>query len=320
MISSTPVGRSAFVTTLLFLLLSSFLGRAATIPATEDSFADHEKFTVTVTANNATALPVDGKRYALVFFNLSDLPANAEIRDARLRLFLSNVVRPGNGLSLHTVSTPWSETAAGEAPAYHPEPCATIPNTDFRRKRFISVNVTDTVRAWQANPSSNEGFAIVAIPNEVAMQVASVVLSSKAGSGSGYPAELDVELNPIAPPPAPNLQAIANLPSAANKLLYATGPGSWGLSTFTPFARSLLAAGNPQELRDGLGKLVDGRAIVPEANVTDNSRITITEQNLGTVTIPQALAVGARTVGANFTIVSADSTDTSDVAWTLIEP
>lgn len=55
-------------------------------------------------------------------------------------------------------------------------------------------------------------------------------------------------------------------------------------------------------------------------SVSANTRILLSVQSLGTVTAPKAIAVTARTAGASFTITSADATDTSVVAWELIEP
>lgn len=66
--------------------------------------------------------------------------------------------------------------------------------------------------------------------------------------------------------------------------------------------------------------LVGGTATVLTARVSDASRIFLTAQSLGTVAAPKALAVTARVAGASFTITSADATDTSVVAWHLVDP
>jgi len=69
----------------------------------------------------------------------------------------------------------------------------------------------------------------------------------------------------------------------------------------------------------GLATLVGGTAVVLTSAVTATSRIRLTGQSLGTVTVPSALTVSARTPGTSFTILASQSTDTSDVAW-LIDP
>lgn len=70
----------------------------------------------------------------------------------------------------------------------------------------------------------------------------------------------------------------------------------------------------------GTATLVGGTVTVSNTSVTATSRIMLTTQSLGTVTAPKTIAVTARTAGTSFTITSADATDTSVVAWHLIEP
>lgn len=72
--------------------------------------------------------------------------------------------------------------------------------------------------------------------------------------------------------------------------------------------------------RSGVATLVAGTVTVANTSVTATTRIQLTAQSLGTVTAPKALAVTARTAGTSFTITSADATDTSVVAWFLVEP
>ncbi len=71
--------------------------------------------------------------------------------------------------------------------------------------------------------------------------------------------------------------------------------------------------------RSGVSVLVAGTVVVANTSVTALSRIQLTAQSLGTVTAPKALAVTARTPGTSFTITSADATDTSTVAWFMVE-
>lgn len=70
----------------------------------------------------------------------------------------------------------------------------------------------------------------------------------------------------------------------------------------------------------GVATLVAGTVVVATTKVTANSRIQLTAQVLGTVTVPKAIAVTARTAATSFTITSADATDTSTVAWQIVEP
>lgn len=70
----------------------------------------------------------------------------------------------------------------------------------------------------------------------------------------------------------------------------------------------------------GVATLVLGTAVVTTTAVTANSRIQLTAQTLATVTVPSALAVSARTASTSFTILASDLTDTSTVAWFIVEP
>jgi len=70
----------------------------------------------------------------------------------------------------------------------------------------------------------------------------------------------------------------------------------------------------------GVATLVAGSKVVNTTKVTANSRIFTSIQSLGTVTVPKAIGVTARTAGTSFTLTSADATDTSVIAWHIVEP
>lgn len=72
--------------------------------------------------------------------------------------------------------------------------------------------------------------------------------------------------------------------------------------------------------RMGIATLAAGTVVVPTTAVTANSRVILTPQSLGTVTRPAATGVSARIAGTSFTILSGDVTDTSTVAWVIVEP
>lgn len=70
--------------------------------------------------------------------------------------------------------------------------------------------------------------------------------------------------------------------------------------------------------RMGLSTLVAGTVVVANTSITANTRIFLTCQVPGGT--PGFLRVSARTAGVSFTILSSSATDTSQVAWLLIEP
>lgn len=55
-----------------------------------------------------------------------------------------------------------------------------------------------------------------------------------------------------------NIEALAALETQADRLAYATGDGTWSLTPFTEYARSLLGAGNQEVARAALGNAVPG--------------------------------------------------------------
>jgi hypothetical protein len=63
-----------------------------------------------------------------------------------------------------------------------------------------------------------------------------------------------------------------------------------------------------------------GTVTVANTSVTASSRIQLTGQSLGTVSVPSAYAVSARTPGTSFTILASSATDTSTIAYEIFEP
>lgn len=70
----------------------------------------------------------------------------------------------------------------------------------------------------------------------------------------------------------------------------------------------------------GTVTLAAGTATVSTTAVTASSRIFLTAQSLGTVSVGQGLAVSAVVAGTSFTIKSQSASDTSVVAWMMVEP
>lgn len=68
----------------------------------------------------------------------------------------------------------------------------------------------------------------------------------------------------------------------------------------------------------GVATLIAGSKVVANTRVTANSRIFIQSQSDGGT--PGWLRVSARTAGTSFTITSSSNTDTSVVAYLIVEP
>jgi hypothetical protein len=104
---------------------------------------------------------------------------------------------------------------------------------------------------------------------------------------------------------------------ASHKKGLAPDPGA--VSGTAKYLREDATWVDPRPTR-GKATLSSGAVVVSTAAVTSSSLIWLTVQVLGTVVAPKAVAVTARSAGVSFTITSADGTDTSDVAWQIIEP
>lgn len=109
---------------------------------------------------------------------------------------------------------------------------------------------------------------------------------------------------------------------------FAMGSGQSGgaFSVFGNAANSLslgsagggLAVKEGTNARSGVATLVGGTATVSNTSVTATTRIQLTSNADGGT--PGWLRVSARTAGTSFTITSSSGTDTSTVAWFLVEP
>jgi hypothetical protein len=111
----------------------------------------------------------------------------------------------------------------------------------------------------------------------------------------------------------------------ANRLGFGTNSGARGeFDANGQFIISTIGRGlsvaEGSNAKMGTATLSAGTVVVSTTAVTANSRIFLTAQSLGTVTVGQGLAVSARSAGTSFTILSQSASDTSVVAWMIVEP
>lgn len=97
-------------------------------------------------------------------------------------------------------------------------------------------------------------------------------------------------------------------------------PGAFtaGGNVIVSTAGSGLRVAEGANAKMGTSVLVGGTVVVANTSVTANSRIFVTSQVDGGT--PGFLRVSARTAATSFTITSSSGTDTSTVAWMLVEP
>jgi len=115
----------------------------------------------------------------------------------------------------------------------------------------------------------------------------------------------------------------ANVSSSTSSLRIAIGSGAVATKDSTWI---MGAIGTKQCIKEGanaamgVAVLSSGTVVVSNTLVTANSRIFLTAQNLGTITVPVGLVVSARSAGSSFTILSGNLADTSTIAWEIKEP
>ena len=238
---------------------------ATNIPATEDSYIAQPKNTFTGITGKSPTLLVAPTARALVKFEIEGLgiPSN-QVQRAFLRVYINSVKTTGE-IEFRSLAAggagSWSEDAAKNVagPALDPAAGAVVSVPD-KKKRFVTVDVTDLVKLWLTTPSTNNGVAIVSKNG-----VANIKLGSKEGFGTGYPAELEIESNPILPlftGGNPNSGTL----DGSNLLSGSVGSSQLGASTVTNSALASDAV-STSKLADGSvtnPKLADGSVTNPK--------------------------------------------------------
>ena len=304
------------------LLIFNTVVFSATLPATEDSYGYRAK--LTTAANKAVMLPVDSTHRAFIFFDLANnIPTGTQIRYARLRLYLPKVTRAGGGLGIHQVMDSWDESLASAEPTIANTPLASLPSTGLGSKRFISVDVTNIVQSWITSPASNEGLAITAIPGATTKLTASVLVGSKEGAGSGYPAELDIEIatDPVAAGAIGTAQLSAGAVQSANIANGAVGVSALadGSVTTIKIASGAVQSANIASGAVGVSALADGSvttAKIANSAVTDEKITTVSGAKVSG-TVPSAAVADSATNSIAVNGISASASPTPNTLLPL---
>jgi hypothetical protein len=162
---------------------------ADVLPPVQDSSSLKGK--LTLVTGRAPTLPVTGARKGFVFFNLNSLPVDVQagdIANARLRVYFPSV-RTAGDVNVHSVTAGWTEATASAEPGISASPIAMFPAGTVASKKFVEVDVTATVQAWRSGAETNNGFAFVA------SGLTNLAIGAKEGSGTGYPCELEVQVD-----------------------------------------------------------------------------------------------------------------------------
>ena len=166
-----------------------------TIPASADLLppvqdSSSVRGILTPATGKAPTLVVNAARKSYVRFDLSSLPDDvtaADITHARLRVYFPKVTKPGV-ISIVPITADWLETGTQAEPPVQPNAINTIPAAAMIGKRFAEIDITTAVQAW-AGGATNYGVALVSDGT------ANVQLGAKEGPATGYPMELEIEID-----------------------------------------------------------------------------------------------------------------------------
>lgn len=175
------------------LLATALIAHADLLPPAQDSSSLKGK--LTPVTGKATTLSVSATRKGYVLFNIESIPSNVlsgDIANARLRVYFPAAKKPGD-IAIHTVTSAWSEVGTVLEPGVSVSPVATFPTATVVAKTFVEVDVTSTVKAWIEGNATNNGFAFVA------SGLTNILIGAKEGAGSGYPCELEVQIDRESP-------------------------------------------------------------------------------------------------------------------------
>jgi microcystin-dependent protein len=168
-------------------------GHSEVFPILEDTMGSTTKNTIAKASGSAKTLSVSAKSTTYVSFGISESGiAPSSVASARLTVYLAKTSLTGS-LSFVSLTSGFSETF-GTPTIPVPTLGSVIETVNLGaqplNREFYIVDVTDEVKAWLANPSSEHGIAIKSDG------VASVILASKEGAGSGHPAMIEIDVNP----------------------------------------------------------------------------------------------------------------------------
>ena len=186
--------RSIVAAGLALAFLSAPAG-AITFQVAADTFGSPVTKKIAKTAGVATTLPVSKTSTAYIGFDVgaSGIDPNA-VTAARLVIYFPRVTKGGN-LTLFANNSAFTETFAtltAPTPAVGFAIGSPIPVTTANSKNFLTIDLTSQVIAWLNTPASDFGIGISA---DSPTSTLSVLIGSKEGSGSGYPAVLEVDVN-----------------------------------------------------------------------------------------------------------------------------
>ena len=136
---------------LALVLMGASPSSRATVPMTDDATINLSRPDQNEGQNpglHVRNVGNDGVLHGFVKFDVSSLPPDASIRQATLRLWVSQVLTPG-AITLHEILTDWEEgtVTANTAPFIAPS-FARLPITARDQHSYVTIDITPIVRGW----------------------------------------------------------------------------------------------------------------------------------------------------------------------------
>lgn len=222
--------RGLSVVTILLLVLAS-VHRAAAVDALllQDAYVD----TGRATTNYGTSGDLrvfkssTASMRAFLKFSIDTLPPGttaADVKQARLRLWVSSSSTITGAINLTPVTSAWNESTltnnTSGSLTYGLPKYASLPITSIAS--FVSIDVTDWVKAWLAGTLPNQGFQI-----DAASPTLNLYFDSKESAQTSHEPHLEIVLvGPAGPQGAAGLQGSPGPqgPQGLQGLAGATGP------------------------------------------------------------------------------------------------
>jgi hypothetical protein len=206
-----PQWRTALTATILLLFFSAAY-RAAAIDGLllQDTYVDSTSNKAAINYGASGDLRVfkssTASMRAFLKFSIATLPAGttaADIKQARLRLWVNSSSTITGAITLTPVTSAWSETTLTNntsasmtfgLPKHADLPISSIGN-------FVSIDVTDWVQAWLAGTLANQGFVIETSTTSATLNL---YFDSKESSLTSHEPQIDITLIGPAGPQGPS--------------------------------------------------------------------------------------------------------------------
>jgi len=170
-------------------------GSMVTLPVTADSYTRNKPSSVNTNYGGSDVMRVEvaGERASFAQFDISSL--SGPVSSAILNIPVDTVTTPGS-VGVHQVQQAWTEIGITHSnrPSFTAAPAATFAISPSDVGDILQIDITSLVAAWQSNPSTAYGIALINIGStrvhfdtKEAGNGAFVEVTTGGGSGNATP-------------------------------------------------------------------------------------------------------------------------------------